>query len=107
MFENTASAWMSSAKQGADHESGGQRGQTPHAQWTVCETGERVHELMHPDRCAVHQEIATARFAVLGEKHQCTGAVVDVNGRHPRPGLSKLQHTAASHDRLDHALAKP
>jgi len=68
---------------------------------------ERFRELVHPDRIAVHEEIPAAGFAALGEVHQRAGTVVDMNGRHPRPGLPELQHTAAGHDRLDDALAKP
>ena len=62
---------------------------------------------VHPDWIAVHEEIAAASFAVLGEMHQRASTVVDVNRRHPTLGLPNLQHAAASHDRLDDAFPKP
>ena len=73
----------------------------------MSETRERSGEVVHPDWIAVHEKVAAARFAVLGEMHQRAGAVLDVYGRHPRPGLPELKHAAAGHDRLDDALAKP
>src|SRR3989442_4860532 len=90
-----------------DHESACRRRHAPYAQWTVRETGERSRKLVHLGRIVVDEKIPAARFAVLGEMYQRAGAVVDVNGRYPRPGLPKLQHTAARNDRLDGALAKP
>ena len=69
--------------------------------------GERSRELVHPDRIAVHEKVAAAGFAVLGEMHQRPGTVVHVYGRHPPPGLPKLEHTASCHDRLDDAFSKP
>jgi hypothetical protein len=79
----------------------------PHAQWTVREPGKRSRELVHPNRIVVHEEIPTGSFAVLREMHQRTGTVVDVDRRHPRLGLPKLQHAATSHDRFDDAFFKP
>ena len=90
MFENTASAEEVVGQDWPDHESGHHRRHPPHAQWTIGKTGERSREFLHPDWIAVHEEIAAASFAVLGEMHQRASTVVDVNGRHPplRPSQS-------------------
>ena len=90
---------------GTDHESGRRGGHPPYTQWTPHEAGERFRKFVHPDRIAIHEEVAAARFAVLGEMHDRAGTVVDVNGRHPWPA-PQTEHAAASHDRRDHAFPK-
>ncbi len=93
--------------QDGTHQGPRRRGQTPQPQWTIRQPREHLRELVRLNRIVVDEEIPAARFAVLGEMHECSGTVVDVNGRHPRPGDPELHHTAARHDRIDDAFAKP
>jgi hypothetical protein len=77
-----------------DRESGRHPGYSAHTQRAVRETSEGRRELVQPDRIGVHEEVAAAHLAMLGEMHQRAGAVLDVNGRHPRRRCSNLQNRA-------------
>jgi hypothetical protein len=90
-----------------DRESGCHPGYSAHMQRAVCQTSERCSELVEPDGIAVHEEVAAAHLAMLGEVHQRAGAVLDVNRRHPRRRCSNLQNRAPGHDGFNDLFAKP
>ena len=107
MFERRQSVWTDSAKTGPATSRATAAGTRQTRNGRFAEAGDRLREVVQPDRIAVHEEVAAASLAVLGEMNQRASTVMDVNGRNPGTGPSKLKHAAACDHWIDDALAKP